>query len=281
MGNSAIIWCIIFLLSCNAQETVIENPMLFVIAGQSNAVGNGEAEKSPHSTLQCFEYNSIINSMVPLKDPVGQKHLDFHQANTGSLAPTFAYTYASLADREVCIVQCARGGSALNEKATSQYGGNWSSNGKLLKNSFKKIDDCILKIKPGPDNFRKLNGIIWCQGESDGDAIGKKIVTPEEYKISLKELIASFREKYGSDLPFIIVETGRNSSCKECDWGYGIVRKIQNEVAQEDKNTFIGYDETKYFIDKNWLKDSVHYTQEALNDIGEKLAYFLIAHDIN
>ena len=40
------------------------------------------------------------------------------------------------------------------------------------------------------------------------------------------------------------------------------------------ENVYIGYNETEFFIERGWLKDVVHYNQIALNDIGEKLAYF-------
>jgi hypothetical protein len=39
-------------------------------------------------------------------------------------------------------------------------------------------------------------------------------------------------------------------------------------------NVYIGYNETEFFIERQWLLDVVHYNQEALNDIGKKLAYF-------
>ena len=198
------------------------------------------------------------------------------QSNAVPLKDTLAYHYKVLSGNEVYIIQCAKAGSALNAKAQIDDWGNWGPDGDLLKKSFKEIDKRLSVFYPPFNKEENISAIIWSQGENDGEAIGKGLLTAEEYKIDLKNLISEFRMKYGSNLPFIIIETGRHASCKECDEGFFVVRKIQDEVAAEDKNTFIGYNETKDFIERKWLKDPVHYNQEALNDIGEKLARFMV-----
>lgn len=203
------------------------------------------------------------------------------QSNAEPLRDTLAYHYKKLTGNEVYIIQCAKPGSALNAKAQTKDWGNWGPNGDLLKKSFKEIDKRLSVFYPPFNKEKEIKAIIWSQGENDGEAIGKGLLTAEEYKSDLKNLISAYRERYGSSLPFIIIETGRHASCKECDEGYAVVRKIQDEVAAEDKYTFIGYNETKDFIERKWLKDPVHYNQEALNDIGEKLVKFILDNHIN
>lgn len=264
--------------SCSQNK---ESKILFVIAGQSNAMGVGDSSKSVFKELPCYEYNSIKNSFVSLKDPVGQDDMNFQIAKTGSFIPSFAYNYSELINREVNIVQCAKGGSSLSLKAETNGWGNWNITGKLLPSSFEKIDLAISTSNMDQNESKKITAIIWSQGENDGEAIGKGLLTAKEYKSDLKNLISEFRERYGSKLPFIIIETGRHASCQECDEGYAVVRKIQDEVAAEDENTYIGYNETKDFIERKWLRDPVHYNQEALNDIGEKLAKFMVSNNIN
>lgn len=273
-----LISALILLLTTSCYQPK-ESKLLFVIAGQSNAMGVGDSSKSVFKKLPCYEYNSIKDSFVRLKDPVGQDHLNFQIAKTGSFIPSFAYSYAELAHREVNIVQCAKGGTSLSVKAETKDWGNWSKTGKLLPSSFKKIDLAISNLDQ--NELKKITAIIWSQGENDGEAIGQGDLTAQEYKSDLKDLISKFRQRYGSSLSFIIIETGRHASSKEFDEGYAVVRKIQQEVAAEDPNTYIGYNETKDFIEKNWLKDPVHYNQEALNNIGEKLAEFIVANDLD
>jgi hypothetical protein len=76
------------------------------------------------------------------------------------------------------------------------------------------------------------------------------------------------------EIPFIIIETGRFQGDALKDEGFTKVREAQREVAAEMDNVYIGYNETEFFIERQWLLDVVHYNQEALNDIGKKLAYF-------
>ncbi|HLW33070.1 MAG TPA: sialate O-acetylesterase [Aequorivita sp.] len=203
------------------------------------------------------------------------------QSNAGPLRDTLAYHYKNLTGKEVYIIQCAKPGSALDAKAQTKDWGNWSPNGDVLDKAFDEIDKRLSIFYPPWNKEKTIKVLIWSQGENDGEAIGKGLLTPQEYREDLKSLISAFREKYGSSLPFIIIETGRHATCKECDEGYAIVRKIQQEVATEDPNTYIGYSETEDFIERGWLKDPVHYNGEALNDIGEKVAKFIVENKIN
>lgn len=202
------------------------------------------------------------------------------QSNAVPLRDTLAYNYKKLTGKEAFIIQCAKAGSALNAKAETNDWGYWSATGDLLKESFDEIDKRLSIIFPPYNKEKNITAVIWSQGENDGEAIGKSLLTAGEYKSDLKNLISEFRKRYGSNLPFIIIETGRHATCKECDEGYAVVRKIQDEVAAEDEHTYIGYNETKDFIERKWLRDPVHYNQEALNDIGEKVAKFMVDNNI-
>jgi len=50
------------------------------------------------------------------------------------------------------------------------------------------------------------------------------------------------------------------------------VQNTQKAVAAKFKNVYIAYSKTPTFPQKNLLKDNVHYNQQALNEIGEKVA---------
>ena len=66
---------LIFFISCSnddesliSDETAIKPNILFVVAGQSNAVGIGKEENSVFLELPCFEYNSNSNTYTSPKD---------------------------------------------------------------------------------------------------------------------------------------------------------------------------------------------------------------------
>ena len=277
MRNYNKIFCgigfLIFLLmsSCTASlESVLtkDNQKIFLVAGQSNAKGVGEYRNSIFvPDKEVYEYDSVKDSLVILKDPVGQDYLGFQDAETGSFIPALSYTYNKISDQKVTCIQAARGGTSLVPEADKGWG-NWSESGGLWDSSIFKTEKA-LQLLETPE----IHAIFWCQGENDGEAIGFNLITKEDYKKGLINLINRYHARFGN-IPFIIVETGRINGSNIKDAGYKEVRMIQREVAEEIDKVYIGYNETEFFIERDWLVDVVHYNQEALNDIGKKLAYF-------
>jgi hypothetical protein len=71
-------------------------------------------------------------------------------------------------------------------------------------------------------------------------------------------------------LSFYIIQTGfYKNHTRE---GFDEVRKAQERVAAHLPNTFIVYKNTAEFEQLGWMKDEIHYSQQGLNDIGEKTA---------
>ncbi|MGO1751602.1 MAG: sialate O-acetylesterase [Psychroflexus sp.] len=270
----AILLLALTVISCEKNADLIKKDTYFLVAGQSNAMGVGHKEKSIHQdNINVLEYNSKYDDFTILNDPVGESHMGFQKAQTGSFIPALGYTYNKLTNRQVIIIQAAKGGSALTKKAETNNWGNWSPTGTLFQQSISKIEmmkSCIIN----ENNSFKLNAIFWSQGENDGQAIARNKITKKEYKKSFINLINRYKEEYGNQVPFIIIETGRHGESFSNDEGFTIIREAQREVADMMQNVYIGYNETEYFIERNWLKDAVHYNQEALNHIGTSLAYF-------
>lgn len=240
---------------------------LFMIAGQSNAVGVGDKDlsvKVPQGVA--FEYSSEFDKLVHLQDPVGSSHMGFQKSEDGSFLPSFALAFYEMTGRKSVLVQAAKGGSACHTRAETNNWGNWSEHGNLFKNSVAKTR--MAEKKTG----QKLAAIIWSQGENDGEAISKQIITREQYKVSLTDLIARYRSEFGPEIPFCIIETGRRAGNSKADHGFSIVRSVQREVANEDPYTHIVYAKTDKFIELNCLVDVVHYNQTALNKLGAEVA---------
>lgn len=250
-------------------QKVKKEEKIFLIAGQSNASGVGDKETSifvPHKEV--YEYDSVKDTIVFLQDPVGQDDLHFQQAQTGSFIPALGYAYNQVTEKRVMVVQAAKGGSSLTEEAEIENWGNWSEHGELFNSSVYKTEKALSVLKKS-----EIDAIFWCQGENDGEAIYLNLVTKQDYKNALINLVQRYHNRFG-EIPFIIVETGRFQGDAIKDQGFTKVREAQKEVAEAMENVHIGYNETEFFIEREWLKDVVHYNQEALNDIGKKLAYF-------
>jgi acetyl esterase/lipase len=264
--NSLIVLCLLTLTTLNVSpQTTNRGKMLFVIAGQSNAVGQGDSTKSINCTgLPCFEYDVVMNVVKPLKDPVGQKWRLLERANTGSIGPSFAKRMNELTHAEVYMVAAARGGASCHRKSWLPPYNTWDERGGMMNDATAKIDMAI-KSCGAP-----LTGILWLQGERDANAILDGQLTEKEYKQALKSVIIRFRMKYGKDLPFYIVMTGFQKN--RAKTGCTVVRKVQREVCEEFEKVFIVYDTGLLSSDGKSYKDIVHYNQDALNDIGKSVA---------
>lgn len=240
---------------------------LFLVAGQSNAVGVGSSDSSViYAGSLCFEFRTTANQLLQLKDPVGYNapNEDFQAAVTGSAWPAFAHTYSQLTADTVIIVQAAKGATACNQVADAGAG-NWSS-------SYHLFEQAVAKAKAA-EAFTgiQLNGIIWLQGETDAVAIQSGKISQCQYKSALQDLIQRFRQQLRCNLPFYIIQTGLYTT--PYDPGFNAARNMQRQVANEDPLTFIA-DSTTYTFRKTGLmrSDSIHYCQTALNNVGETVA---------
>lgn len=243
----------------------VKPKLLFLVAGQSNAVGQGNADISKSGINDfAFEYKFAKNSIVPLKDPVGEDYLDFQKANTGSAWPAFSKQLTADLRQEVIIVPAARNGSSCDAKAEMTPYGTWASSGNLFKNAILKTNAAI-KFTGTP-----LSGIVWSQGERDANAINEWKLTPAEYEQSLKSLIEKFRVAFRSNVPFYIIQTGYYKNHPQR--GFDLVRQVQQKLTLICPRVYIVYKDTQLFIDADKLEDGIHYNQNSLNKIGTVVA---------
>ncbi|MFZ4455063.1 MAG: sialate O-acetylesterase [Bacteroidales bacterium] len=267
------IFFMVFVFAVNVQAA-----KLFLVAGQSNAVGQGTSTLSTVCTSgTAFEYNALTNSVQHLQDPMGQSFDNLEPALTGSIGLSFAQTLNSLINEPIYMVSAARGGSSNCVKAELSSYGTWDDTGtKILFGSAVNKVQNAMKTTGLP-----LSGIIWIQGERDANAIKTLTETEAEYRAALEKLIARFRGQFGSNLPFYIVLTGLQGVvtkgvpvATDTQSNYA-VRTIQRDIAKKTPNVFVAFSSTDKFFDQSWMKPeavTVHYIQTAYNQIGDSVA---------
>ncbi|WP_343674054.1 sialate O-acetylesterase [Chitinophaga sp.] len=255
-----IFFCMLFSVNAMGQK-------LFLAAGQSNAVGMADSSNS----VQCipgtaYEFRYGADTLVHLKDPVGNPDLHFESAQTGSAWPAFAKAYHDLTGKQVVIIPAARGGSSCHYKAELEGNGTWDEQGRL-----RLFDSAIVKAKAASRLCKQpVSGILWSQGERDANAYNAQQLSAEEYEQRLVTLIQRFRKALGSEVAFYIIQTGHFTG--HPDEGFDAIRKAQEHVAQQVRKVYIVYAQTKDFPQKGWMQDEIHYNQTALNDIGATVA---------
>ena len=258
----------IFIFIVFQQSLFSQNCQLFLLAGQSNGVGQGDSV----SSLKCkpntaFEFDASVNEFIPLKDPAGKPWKLFQKAGTGSVAPPFAKRLNELTNEPAYMVTAARGGASCHRKAEMSNYDTWDSSGKLFALAVEKTKMAEAKVGV------PLSGIIWMQGERDANAILAGQMTGAEYEAALENVIQRFRKEFGKKLPFFIVLTAYQQD--KAPAGCDAVRNAQVVVSKKMKRVYIAYGETGEFARRKWFKDIVHYNQEGLNDIGTKSAEFV------
>lgn len=245
----------------------IAQKSLWLVAGQSNASGMGDHRTSNKYVMEgCFDYVEKGDSLRILKDPVGEDGEYFGKANSGSIAPSFAWHLRKATGDSVAIVSAARGGSSCSFQAETIYG-TWASKGTL-----SIFGPCIDKVKKAEQRVgAKLQGVIWLQGERDANAINDGKQTEEGYGDALKDLIRRFRKELDDpNLPFYIVLTGQYINHPQA--GYLAVRRMQRKIAREDNHIFLAPIDPWYFPQDDRMTDEIHYTQSSYNRIGAILA---------
>lgn len=242
---------------------------LFLVAGQSNSVGKGDASLAPAVIPgTACEYVYQLDSLKPIIDPVGINELNFESAATGSAWPAFVHTFHELTGDTLILVAAARGGSSCHENAELGNYGTWAPNGGLFNNALLKVKAAMKKTR------LPLSGIIWLQGERDANAINQGQLSQQAHEQSLRQLIERFRLNLETNVPFYIVKTGyyKNHSTV----GFDQVRVSQDHVAKQLKNVYIAFGGTDLFLSRGLMADNIHYNQEGLNEVGDSLALKII-----
>ena len=215
---------------------------IIVVAGQSNAEGNGikrdDKEFISDKIYQIADKNYIgikvlddgkviIDMVYPTEMIVEKAHerVDVNGKKFADFSETFAKSYIDGGNlkegRRVLIIKCAVGGTGFARK-------EWGVGSVLFKRLNLMVD---YGLKLNKEN--RIVALLWHQGEHDSFE-NAELDTIERYNFyyeNFKKQTLAFREKYGKDIPVIAGEFA-NSWAKlaenkiKCD----AVEKATNDV---------------------------------------------------
>lgn len=231
---------------------------VFLIAGQSNAVGQGDSAQSPQvPTGQVLQYYGA--SITDANDPVGN-------ANTGSAWPTFGLWYNAATQRKVLFVPAAMSGSA--QSSACDPTSNWDLTGALFAAAVVTLNSAMaaLVLAGETPNFC---GVLWDQGQTDGGYIYSGTVSSATVKTAMVNMIARFRALtvggiLQTSMPFYVFRVGANNPDT-----YAQMRALQDEVVAADPYSHTVFRDGVNAHALGYLKaDNVHYNQAGLNYMG-------------
>lgn len=241
-----------------------------VFAGQSNMSGRGDSKKALSSDPDAgFEYKSISKpqTLFPIEEPfgLGEDREGFLSdikngisKRTGSMVSSAVNEYHKRTGRQLIAVSASKGGTNTSE---------WLK--VYIHDAVERMD----KAK----QFLKDNGIVtenifvvWCQGESDGDAK----LSREMYMHNLKQIYDAFKA-HGAEKIFIVQighynyikhpEESGGLTGRQWDECYGIIRDAQYRLCEMEED-FIFAGSFEPYMDH--MKDRFHYQQSAYNSVG-------------
>lgn len=268
LSNATVYWHEDLFPSANifpSSFTNIDQVDVFGIGGQSNAIGRGDmANSATPDRGTAFELNNDVDTLA---DPVGAgETLGYSNiADTGSAWPAFAQEYHNQTGRPVAFVQTAVGGSGQH-RDTRDDRVHWDTTGdSLLSLAIDNINDA-LAIPALDDKTVNFRGILWHQGEHDEQYVRQTDYTAADYKTAFTRMKDTFQNNLPGSVPIWLYQIGKMSY--QDTTGLEALRQAQSELATDNADVEMVFDDCVTFADRDMMSDTWHYNQAAYNEMG-------------
>jgi len=262
-------------LFSGTSPTSASKPVLFVISGQSNAVGCGDYEPFDQA-LDCgtmWSWRDGANTLKPIKDPV---HL---QDNLGSWCPAFARRFYALTGRKVILLNIASGGAAITDGGSTATN-SWADNGYgTLRSSRQTIWNAFAAAVP-PSSY-DLGAILWLQGEAEASRLYAGSVTVADYKDATEDILDWTRTLVGNQsCPVLMGIIGYNSysmSDGELKACFAAIQQAERDLIDYSAiyPGFMMAPDYALPLDYGWysyMSDTVHYGRLGYRICGDSFA---------
>lgn len=135
----------------------------------------------------------------------------------------------------------------------------------------KAVADIKANLAKGQD----LDGVVWCQGETDAYSIffgGDSKIFTDYFVEATTKTFAYFRKQFGADLPILIQELGDfpvpDGALPSQPNAFDILRNAQENIIANDPHTHLAADTTGL----PYYADEIHYPTSSYEIIAEDLA---------
>ena len=237
---------------------------LILFAGQSNMAGRGAAcalfpEKAPAVLPGAgWEYRAVSapGKLFPIQEPFGVNENNpsgIHETlKTGSLVSAFVNAYYAVRHVPVVAVSASKGGSVMRE---------WAPGTAYLNDAMARLDAAkAFLIRQGIPIRRTF--VVWCQGESDGDAGTEKEAYLSDFDGMLREM-----NRHGVE-SLLMIQIG-NCNLSGAEDRYLPMISWQEELARTRERVVMVSRKFAGMRDRGLMKDAFHYYQAGYNDTGE------------
>ena len=268
---------------------------LYFLGGQSNMDGYGYVGElpaelnAPVSGVRIFHGNSLpddssgggLGIWSELQPGHGVGFTYDGTANSYSerfgVELTFGLSLREMTpDANIAIIKYSRGGTSIDAKAARDFG-SWDpgyddgAGVNQFDHFIETVQNAMAETDIDGDGRADTlvpSGIIWMQGESDGD-VSQEIA--ERYLENLTELMGLIRDTFGAEeMPVVIGRISDSGQDEETGvvWEFGdVVRAAQAAYVEGD-----GFAALVTSTDEYGYSDRWHYDTEGYIDLGRKFA---------
>ncbi len=273
-----------------SQETV----RVFYLGGQSNMDGYGYNKDLPDSLSGSFDNVWIFHGNLagdgesnggkgiwePLKPGHGVGFASDGKSNQLSdrFGPELGFAkrmQALYPGEKIALIKYSKGGTSIDSLGAGPFG-SWEPDFRG-KGGINQYDHFLATIRnatqvqdidgDGVNDLLVPSGILWMQGESDGD---KTEAMANRYYANLKRLMDLVRAALRvNDLPVVIGKISDSWNDEDGKvWDYGeLVQYAQEKYARSDGNAAIVRNTRYYGYSDPW-----HYKSENYIDLGKAFA---------
>ncbi|MPQ42665.1 sialate O-acetylesterase [Clostridium tarantellae] len=226
---------------------------VILLIGQSNAKGCGNPEKSVLPNKNNYEYLKSITGEAVIPMGVTLQISD----GCGTIAPAFSNRWNELTGNDICFIHYAVDGSRIK---------NWNHD------KFFLLNEAIEKFNKGIERLSKDFEInkkyaIWIQGESDG----KYGTDPIYYRDRLIDISKNLNDRCEIEKMFVSLIgywEGSDDNLRRCE----NIAAMQERTCEKNENLCLASKLALTFKERELTIDEVHYSQEALNQLGRDIA---------
>ena len=230
---------------------------VFILAGQSNMVGQGKVAELSE------KYKKLPDNVSLYSSDNGLVNLNGRYNSHTNFGPEVSFAHdlaARFPDDKIILLKYAVGGSSL-----LSWSPEWTAEGAIMTDDLQKgpLYDKMKAFFMALPEFgaAKIDSILWMQGESDA----KYPAAAALYAKNLAILVNAFRSDFkSSDATFIIARV--NPPLPEFV-GQDIVRQAQFD-AQKDLNNVVMFDTEGL---TKW-DDDLHYDTAGIVELGKRFA---------
>lgn len=236
--------------SLAAQSEPARPRQLFLLVGQSNMAGRGTVEaQDTVAPARVWSFNQA-QQWVPAREP-----LHFDKPKVVGVGPgrTFGIAIAAAwPAQDIGLIPAAVGGSSIRA---------WEPGAFDSATKTHPYDEAMARARAALASGR-LAGILWLQGESDGNARNSA-----DYATRLRAVIANMRRELNApDVPFLIGQMGRFAERPWTAYRVRVDSMHRAVAASTSRSAFVVTEGLRH------RGDTIHYDTESVREIGRRYA---------